>query len=137
MERELAVTCLKRLHQVQGAFYAGQPRTPFGELLTEDVVWHIPGDNSIAGTYEGIGAVMGYFNRRRELAGCSLKLHPGDVLVGEGPLVAALTDGTAYVGGEEQRWSTIGLYRFRGRLISACRLVPLDPVQFDRIWSMP
>jgi ketosteroid isomerase-like protein len=121
MERDLAVSCLSRLHEAQSAFH---------------VVWTVPGDNAIAGTYRGVEAVMSYFRRRRNLADRSFKLRPGDVLVGEGDLVAALTDGTALLHGAERRWSTIGLYRFRDQLISTCRLVPLDQAEFDRIWSV-
>jgi hypothetical protein len=137
MRRRDAVSLLKRLHEAQSAFYAGQSGESLRELLTSDVVWQIPGENAIAGRYEGIDEVMAYFARRRELADRSFKLHPVDVLVGEGPVIGALTDGTALLGGEERFWSTIGLYRIRGRLISACRLVPLDPPEFDRIWSIP
>jgi ketosteroid isomerase-like protein len=137
MDRELAVRCLRRLHQAQSAFYAGGPGAPLRDLLTEDIVWMVPGDNSIAGRFEGIDAVMAYFHRRRELADRSFTLHPGDVLVGEGDRVAVLTDGTAVLNGEKHRWSTIGLYRFRNGLISECRLVPLDMAEFDRIWGLP
>ena len=126
---------LDRLHEAQEAFYAGGDRLPLSGLLTDDVVWHVPGNNSIAGTYRGIDDVVGYFTARRELAARTFRLHPGDVLVGDGAVVAALTEGTALIGGEEHRWSTIGLYRFRDGLISECRLVPFDLAEFDRIWS--
>jgi len=129
------VGVLDRLHEAQEAFYAGGDRLPLSGLLTDDVVWHVPGNNSIAGTYRGIDDVVGYFTARRELAARTFRLHPGDVLVGDGALVAALTEGTALIGGEEHRWSTIGLYRFRDGLISECRLVPFDLAEFDRIWS--
>jgi deazaflavin-dependent oxidoreductase (nitroreductase family) len=123
------------LHRAQAAFYAGGDRPPLRELLTDDVVWRVSGNNSIAGTYRGIDEVMRYFSARRDLAGRTFRLHPGDVLVGEGEVVAALTDGTALIAGNEYRWSTIGLYRFRNGLISECRLVPFDLAEFDRIWG--
>jgi ketosteroid isomerase-like protein len=135
MEREVALNRLGRLHRAQSDFYAGGSGAPLQQLLTEDVVWVVPGDNSIAGRYEGVQAVMAYFRRRRELAERSFKLHPRDVLIGEGQLIAALTDGTALLNGEEHHWSTIGLYLFRGELICSCRLVPFDQAEFDRIWS--
>jgi ketosteroid isomerase-like protein len=135
LERDAAVGALSRLHRAQGAFYARGDRLDLQELLTDDVVWHVPGSNSIAGTYRGVDEVMRYFSLRRELAGGTFRLHPGDVLVGEGEVVAALTDGTARIAGTDHRWSTIGLYRFRDGLISECRLVPFDLRQFDRIWT--
>src|SRR5829696_2331412 len=137
MDREAAVDALARLHRAQAAFYAGGDRPPLGDLLTADVVWRIPGTNAIAGTYRGIDEVIHYFSVRRELAGGTFRLHPADVLVGEGEVVAALTHGTALIAGEKQCWSTIGLYRFREGLISECRLVPFELAEFDRIWGRP
>lgn len=134
MDRKLAVSRLNRLHRAQDAFHAGKADAELRRLLTDDVLWVIPGDNSIAGTYEGIDSVMTYFRRRRELADRSFRLHAREILVGEGELLAALTDGTALLGGVEHRWSTIGLYRFRDELVSSCRLVPFDQAEFDRIW---
>jgi uncharacterized protein len=128
---------LDRLHEAQGALYAGGDPEPARAVLTEDVVWRVPGRNAIAGEYRGIAAVMDYFLRRRDLADRSLRLHPGELLVGEGEHVAMLTDGTAAIDGVEHRWSTVGLYRLRGERIAACWLLPLDPVAFDEIWSAP
>ena len=126
---------LRRLHEAQGAFYAGGAEEPLRALLTEDVVWRIPGDNAIAGVYEGIEAVVAYFARRRDLAARTFRMHPGEVLSGDGEHAAVLTDGTAVVGGRERRWSTVGLYRFRGGRIAACSLLALDQRAFDAAWS--
>jgi ketosteroid isomerase-like protein len=136
VERAAAVARCKRLHEAQGAFYAGGPAAPLQSLLDDDVVWRVPGDNAIAGTYVGVDAVMGYFARRRDLATQSFRMHPRELLVGEGEHVAVMTDGTAVLGGRERRWSTVGLYRFRGEQLVACWLLPLDPAEFDAIWRV-
>jgi hypothetical protein len=78
---------------------------------------------------------MAYFGRRRDLAARSFRMHPGEVLTGDGDHVAVLTDGVAVVGGREERWSTVGLYRLAGGRIAACRLLALDQAAFDRIWA--
>ena len=126
---------LGRLHEAQASFYAGGPPEPLYDVLTEDIVWVVPGRNAIAGEYRGLDAVLDYFTRRRELADRSFRMHPGDLLVGEGDHVAALTDGTATIDGVERRWSTVGLYRLRGERVAACWLLPLDAAAFDAIWS--
>ena len=125
---------LRRLHEAQGAFYAGGSEDALRTELPGNVIWHVPGRNAIAGHYEGIEAVMGYFARRRDLASRTFRLHPGEVLIGDRDHVAVLTDGTAVLGGEDRRWSTVGLYRFRSGRIAECWLLPLDPEEFDRIW---
>jgi ketosteroid isomerase-like protein len=116
--------------------YAGGDVGPVGALLTNDVEWHVPGRNAIAGAYRGIGEVLSYFSRRRELAANTLRLHPGELLVGDGQHIASLTDGSAKIAGEEHRWSTIGLYRIREERIAGCWLLPLDQAAFDRAWSI-
>jgi hypothetical protein len=57
------------------------------------------------------------------------------VLVGEGRRIAALTDGSATIGGVARRWSTVGLYDVTEWQIRACWLLPLDQAAFDAIWS--
>src|SRR4051794_20031087 len=135
MDREEARRILARLHEAQGAFYAGGPAEPLRALLTDDVVWVVPGSNAIAGHYRGVDEVTAYFARRRELAARTFRMHPGDVLTGDGDRVAVLTDGTATIGGVERRWSTVGLYRLRDGRVAGCWLLALDLEAFDTIWS--
>jgi len=123
------------LHAAQNAMYAGGDVEAMRALLTDDVEWHVPGENAIAGSYKGVDEVLGYFRGRRKLASGTLRLHPGEILVGERQFIASMTDGTAVIDGSERRWSTVGLYRVRDRRIAACWLLPLDPVAFDRVWS--
>jgi ketosteroid isomerase-like protein len=126
---------LHRLHAAQAAFYAGEDDSAVRDVLTDDIVWHVPGSNAIAGDYRGIDAVLDYFTRRRDLANKTFRMHPRDILVGAGATVAALTDGTATIDGVEHEWSTVGLYRIVGERIAECWLLPLDAAAFDAIWS--
>ena len=135
MTRDEARRVLARLHDAQAAFYAGGPAEPLHDVLTDDIVWVVPGANAIAGEYQGRDAVLAYFTRRRALADHSFRMHPGDLLVGDGDHVAALTDGTATIDGVEHHWSTVGLYRLREERVAACWLLPLDAAAFDAIWS--
>jgi uncharacterized protein len=135
VDRAAALEVLARLHAAQGEFYAGGADGPLRALLAADVEWHVPGANAIAGDYRGIDEVMAYFARRRDHAARSFRMHPGDVLAGEGDRVAVLTDGTATIAGREERWSTVGLYRLAGERVAGCWLLPLDPAAFDRIWA--
>jgi uncharacterized protein len=134
MDRTHALSVLQALHDAQNAMYTGGGVDAVRALLTEDIEWHVPGENAIAGHYRGMEEVMRYFHRRRALASNTLRLHPGETLVGDSH-VAVLTDGTATLEGTEQRWSTIGLYRLRGERIAACWLLPLDQPSFDRVWN--
>lgn len=136
MNRADAARILDQLHAAQNAFYAGGDEGPLRAILHPDVSWHIPGRNAIAGEYHGIDAVLAYMTSRRQLVSATLRLHPVELLVGDGDHIAHLTDGTAVINGTEHRWSTVGLYRVRDGLIAACRLLPFDGDEFDRIWQV-
>jgi hypothetical protein len=135
VERAAALEVLDQLHHAQNAFYAGGSDHALRLVLASDILWTVPGDNAIAGAYRGLGEVLAYFSRRRELSGATFQLHRRDVLVGEGSRVVALTDGTATVDGVERSWSTAGLYDLVGARVAACWLLPLDPTAFDEVWS--
>ena len=135
MNRDEAVDLLDRLHAAQNDFYAGGSSDELERLLAPEIVWTVPGDNAIAGTYRGIEEVLAYFRRRRDLADRTFRMQRLDVLAGEGARVAALTDGVATIAGEERRWSTVGLYDLAGGRIAACWLLALDQAAFDAIWA--
>ena len=136
MDRARAIALLDELHAAQNEFYAGGESAPLRKLLTPDITWIVPGENRIAGTYKGIDAVIDYFQRRRDFANGTFRMHRRDVLVGDGDRLAALTDGTATIGGRHRRWSTVGVYdTVDESRISACWLLPFDQREFDSIWS--
>jgi YbgC/YbaW family acyl-CoA thioester hydrolase len=125
---------LDALHQAQAALYSHGDATGVEQLLDPDIVWRVPGNNQIAGTYRGVDGVLAYMRRRRELAGATFRMHRREVLVGPSHF-AALTDGTVERDGIIHRWSTIGLYQARDGRISECSLIPLDAPAFDAAWS--
>jgi ketosteroid isomerase-like protein len=135
VNRAAAVELLDRLHVAQNEYYGGGSGEALQALLTDDITWTVPGDNPIAGTYRGREEVFAYFGRRRDLAGATFRMQRKDVLVGDGDRIAALTDGMATLGGAQRHWSTVGLYDVEDGRIAACWLLPLDPHEFDAIWS--
>jgi SnoaL-like domain len=137
MERAAALDLLSRLHAAQNEHYSGGSDAALRRLLAPAITWTVPGDNSIAGTYTGLEEVLGYFRRRRDLAGRTFQMRQRDVLVGAGERIAALVDGCATIGDVTHRWSTVGLYDVSGGRIAACWLLPLDQRAFDAIWSIP
>jgi ketosteroid isomerase-like protein len=136
VDRGEALALFDRLHAALDGLYGGGDAEPVRAVLSEDVEWHVPGRNAIAGDYQGIDAVLDYFAKRRDFAERTLRLHPGEILIGE-EHIAVLTDGSATIGGVEHRWATVGLYRIREDRIAACWLLPLDPPAFDAVWSSP
>ena len=120
--------------RAQSAMYRGGDRDAVRQLLTPDVVWHVPGESAIAGDHRGRDAVMAYFDRRRALAGGALSILPGAQLVSD-DVVVQLADGELERGGERRRWRTAGVYRFEGDQVAEAWLVPLELDAFDAIWT--
>jgi ketosteroid isomerase-like protein len=135
MDRDVAVALLDQLHAAQNEFYGGGGGDALRDLLASGIAWTVPGNNSIAGVYQGTEAVFDYFRRRRDLAAGTFRITRRDVLAGEGDRIAALTDGAAIINGMEHRWSTVGLYEVVDKRITACWLLPLNPTRFDAIWT--
>jgi len=61
-----------RFREGYAAFGRGDMAT-LGRLLTDDVVWHSPGHNTLTGDYTGIPAVLALFGRTFELTGGTFK----------------------------------------------------------------
>lgn len=104
------------------------------EIFAEDVVWHVPGESTIAGHYRGIDEVMEYVDRRRELANGTFEITVHDVLANDEHGLVMAT-GRAVLRGQTFEWKAHGLYRFRDGRIAECWVLPEDQYEFDRIWS--
>ncbi len=115
----------------QSEMYRGGDAEAVRELLAPDVVWHVPGESTIAGDHRGRDAVMAYFERRRALAGGAMTIVAGERVV-SGDVVVQLADGQV---GERLRWRTVGVYRFEGERVAEAWLVPFDLAAFDAIWT--
>ena len=64
------------------AFLSGD-MTTMDQLLADDVVWHSPGRNQLAGTFTGKPAVFENFQKVFELTGGTFKLEIHDVLAND------------------------------------------------------
>jgi uncharacterized protein len=131
-----AIEIVAELHRRQKEMYAGGTVEAVAELLAEEIVWHVPGESPIAGDHRGVDEVLAYFEKRRRLAGSTMRISPGEVISRSGA-VAQFVEGTAELGGREVSWQTVGAYRLdeAAGLIQEVWLVPLDLRLFDEIWS--
>ena len=84
-------------HCTADAFRAGDMET-LAALFDEEVVWHIPGNNRLAGDIHGRDALWRWFERLREVTDGTFKLEDHDVLATDDHVVAlnvmsAVSDG--------------------------------------------
>ena len=74
---------------VYGCFTSGDMGTLAGPIAP-DVVWHVPGDNLISGTYISRDDIFGCFNKIFELSGGSYQPQLLDILADDNYTVALL-----------------------------------------------
>jgi ketosteroid isomerase-like protein len=125
---------IRDFHDRQNRFYAGGEQGSVDAMLTDDVVWHVPGRSAIAGDYRGRDEVLRYFARRRELAETTLRIDVRGVLADDERSVI-LAGGEVEYGGETFAWGTVGIFRVVEGRIAECWVIPHDQRAFDEIWS--
>jgi ketosteroid isomerase-like protein len=126
---------IRDFYEAQGRFYAGHADSEAVEaLLSDEIVWHVPGRSAISGEYRGREEVLEYFARRRDFAHDSFRVEIRHVLADE-EYVMQLAGGRAEIRGERREWETVGVYRIRDGRIAECWLLPFDQYAFDEIWS--
>ena len=128
------LSVVRRFYSEQGRAYAGGGFEGVASLLSEDVVWHVPGASAIAGEHRGVDAVVSYMDARRRIMDGTFRVtvHGAALIAGR---VVQLAGGTAVRDGREVSWETVGVFRVAGGRIAECWLIPFDQAEFDRIWS--
>jgi ketosteroid isomerase-like protein len=125
---------IRDFHDCQNHFYAGGDQEPVRAMLTENVIWHVPGASVIAGDYQGRDEVLRYFARRRELADATFRIDVRGVLA-DNERTVILAGGEVEHDGETFAWGTVGIFRVAEDRIAECWVVPYDQNAFDEIWS--
>jgi ketosteroid isomerase-like protein len=125
---------IRDFHDRQNRFYAGGDQEPVRAMLTDDVVWHVPGHNAIAGEHRGRDEVLRYFARRRQLANATFRIDVRGVLADDQRAVILAT-GALEHGDEAFTWGTVAIFRIVAGRIAECWVVPYDQETYDEIWS--
>jgi 2'-5' RNA ligase len=128
------LSVVRRFYDEQARIYAGGGFEGVAGLLSEDVVWHVPGVSAIAGEHRGVEGVLAYMDRRRRIMDYSFRVtvHGAALIAGR---VVQLAGGRAVRDGIEVEWETVGVFRVAGGRIAECWLIPFDQAAFDRIWG--
>jgi ketosteroid isomerase-like protein len=71
------------LREAFAAFMRGDLEALQTKYFAEDIRYHVAGRSQIAGDYEGIGDVLGFFGRLFELSGGTLRLELHDVVAND------------------------------------------------------
>lgn len=104
-------------------------------LLADDIVWHQPGDWSLAGTHTGREAVMQLLGEFMTRSGGTFRLEPQDVMV-NGDSVAVTVHFSAQRPGREPLDMTgVDVLRTSGGQITEMWLYSQDQSREDAFWA--
>ena len=103
------------------------------DCLADDVVMHVPGKNSVSGTYKGKEQFAGAMAKADELAG-GLQRELHDIAVSDDHVVAlvgvkATRDGTVYT------WNGANVWHVRGGKLAEVWLVSDDQETTDQAFA--
>jgi ketosteroid isomerase-like protein len=73
---------VQRSRRAYEAFGKGDMDT-VGELIADDAVYHISGNNPLSGDYKGKKAIFGFFGKLMEVTGGTFKLEVHDILAND------------------------------------------------------
>jgi ketosteroid isomerase-like protein len=104
------------------------------EQWAPDIVWHEGGHTDLAGTYQGVDAVFGYFGRLLELTEGSLRVEPRAFLADDTYGATPVTV-TAHRGDRHLEVLNVHLARFEGDLVVEFWDTSTDEDTMDRFFA--
>jgi ketosteroid isomerase-like protein len=116
------------------AFASGDMDT-VSEQMSDDIVWHVGGKNSISGDYKGKEAVFGFLGRLVQETGGTLHQEVHDVLANDEHVVVLLQTGAERNGvRSDQRAVDVMHVDADGKIAEFWRF-PEDSAAIDEMWS--
>ena len=115
------------------AFAAGDMAT-LNDLFADDIVWHAPGRNQLAGDFRGKEEVFGSFQKVAELSGGSFKLEIHTVLADD-EHAAVLARAMGQREGRTLDDNSVQIFHVNDGKVTEQWLYPGDAYAADEFWG--
>ena len=112
--------------------FASGDMAALGELLADDVIWHVGGDNELTGDYLGKQSVFRLFARLVEEAGFRTEVH--DILANDSHGVALVTT-HATRDGETISDRAVQVFHMSDGKLTEFWMFPENARVIDQIWA--
>lgn len=122
------------IREAYAAFSRGDLEWLRNNAFSESVTYHIAGKSMIAGDYEGVDAVLGFFVRLAEETGGTFKVELVDVLANDERAVA-LHKGSGTRGGAKLEAMELLLFAMSDGKVTEVWPHPRDLYAVDAFWS--
>lgn len=117
-----------------GAFDGRPYETSVATFLAPDVIWHVAGDNPLAGTFTGITEVLAAMRAYGEASNHTLRLD-SMTLLADAHHVVATHDASATIERFTYRAHEVDVFHLRGERIEAFWSFSEDQAATDLLWS--
>jgi len=124
---------VQRMREGYDAFAKGDLDT-LRDFMMPDVRWHVPGHTDMAGDYEGVDAVLGFFGRIFERSGGTFRAET-IALLADDRYGAAVVLLTAHREDRDLRVQNAQVCRFDGDRIAEFWDTSSDPDALDRFFG--
>lgn len=115
------------------AFAEGDMET-LDEIIADNVVWHVSGDNILSGDYKGKEAVFGFFGRLAQETNGTFKNDVHDMLANDTHGVA-LVNQSATRNGETLEGRTVHVFHVDDGELTEFWAFNENQAEFDEFWS--
>jgi ketosteroid isomerase-like protein len=104
-------------------------------LFAEDIAWHVPGDNLVAGSYSGHQEVVGFFQKLGELSGGTFNVSVREIFDNGTGTVVALVTLAGERNGRQQSNDTVQVWRFVDGMAVSFNEFNDAQAELDEFWS--
>jgi ketosteroid isomerase-like protein len=109
-------------------------RKVINEIFANNVVWHYPGNNSLAGDYNGKEGVIAFFKKLTEMTNGNFRLELVDLLANDN-CVIALEAPQAERKGKNFHWNSVLVYRLDSGKVCEVHVFQNQQHHLDDFWS--
>jgi uncharacterized protein len=103
-------------------------------FLAQDVIWHSPGRNQLAGDYKGLDETLGLFGKLFEITGGTFRLEVHDVLANDDHGII-LSTATAQREGRQLRDNGVQVLHLKDGKVTESWLHPGDQYAADQFFA--
>lgn len=124
---------LKRARIGYAAFAGGDMET-LNDVISDDVLWHVGGNNPLSGDYEGKEAVFALFGRLAQETGGTFQNEIHDLLANDDHGVA-LVNVSATRGNKSFEGRSVHVFHMRDGELTEFWDFPENPAELDEFWT--
>jgi uncharacterized protein len=114
--------------------FAAQDLETLGDLIAEDAVWRQPGNNPIAGEYQGRDAIFDYFGKLLTFSDGTFKAEPIDILADD-ERVMVLQHTTAKRNGQNYDTRDVLVCEVKDGKFVDTQVFESEPALEDSFWA--